>query len=70
MGLVRKMESRLMFRFLFSKSQFENIRKKTAGDLTDSECFLAVISGNLSEGAKKLYETARQRQGRMLNCWR
>jgi ATP-dependent protease ClpP protease subunit len=64
MGLMAKMESRFMFRFLFSKGQFESIRKKTAANLTDSECFLAVISENLSEGARKLFETARQRQGR------
>lgn len=64
MGLVRKMESRLMFRFLFAKGQFANIRKQAAHDLTDSDCFLAVISGNLSDGAKKLYKTAYERQGR------
>jgi len=62
--LVRKMESRLMFRFLFSKNQFMDIRNNATENLTDSECFLSVISENLSEGAKKLFETARERQGR------
>jgi hypothetical protein len=63
--LVRKMESRFMFRFLLSKSYFDQIRQKKAPEqLTDTECFLEHISGSLSDRAKKLFETARQRRGR------
>jgi hypothetical protein len=62
--LVIQIETRLMFRFLFSKSQFENVRKKSKEPMTDAECFLAVIAEKLSDGARKLFETAVQRKGR------
>lgn len=62
--LVVQMETRLMFRFLFSKSKFENVRKKSREQMTDAECFLAVISENLSDGARKLFQTALERKGR------
>jgi Clp protease len=64
MGLVRKMESRLMFRFLFSKAEFAGVRERSPDTLTDADCFLSVISGKLSDGARKLFETARERKGR------
>lgn len=64
MELVRKMESRLMFRFLFSKHEFAEARKKSAEELTDADCFLSVISDKLSDGARKLFATALQRKGR------
>jgi ATP-dependent protease ClpP protease subunit len=63
--LARKIESRFMFRFVVAKSQFAEIRAKDpAKPMTDTECFLAAISNNLSEQTKNLLETARQRQGR------
>ena len=64
MSLIQKMEARLMFRFLFSKIEFEEVRKKVTEPLTDADCFLAVISEKLSDGAKKLFEIARKRKGR------
>jgi hypothetical protein len=65
MELVRKIESRFMFRFMLSKSQFDAVRKKNARkQMTDTECFLAVVSSSLSDRAKKLFETARERHGR------
>jgi ATP-dependent protease ClpP protease subunit len=62
--LVRQMESRLMFRFLFSKDEFADVRKKSAEPLSDADCFLSVISQKLSDGARNLFETAQQRKGR------
>jgi ATP-dependent protease ClpP protease subunit len=64
MGLVRQMESRLMFRFLFSKAEFAEVRKNSIEALSDADCFLSVISQKLSDSAKKLFETAQQRKGR------
>lgn len=65
MELVRKIESRFMFRFMLSKDRFDDIRKKNPRkQMTDTECFLAVISDSLSARAKKLFETARERHGR------
>jgi hypothetical protein len=65
MELVRKIESRLMFRFLLSRGEFDGIRAKNRRKpLSDAECFLTHISGSLSNRAKKLFETARERAGR------
>jgi hypothetical protein len=61
--LVRRMESRFMFRFLFSKGQFDSIRQNNPSQpMTDTDCFLALIRDSLSERARKLFETARERQ--------
>jgi ATP-dependent protease ClpP protease subunit len=64
MGLVRRIESRLMMRFLFSKNEFAEVRKHAEAELSDADCFLSVISQKLSQGARKLFETAQQRKGR------
>jgi ATP-dependent protease ClpP protease subunit len=65
MELVRKIESRFMFRFLLAKNRFDEIRSELKKrKLTDTECFLAVISEGLSDRARKLFETARERHGR------
>lgn len=65
MELMRKIEFRFMFRFLISKNQFDRIRQKNpTKQMTDTECFQSIISDSLSERAKKLFETARARQGR------
>jgi ATP-dependent protease ClpP protease subunit len=64
MELIRKIEGRFMFRFLVSKKQFGEVRRKHAKEMTDSECFLSIISESLSERARKLFLTARERQGR------
>lgn len=65
MELIRKIESRFMFRFLLSQPYFDGIRKNNPGTtMTDTECFLSLISGSLSERAKRVFATARDRQGR------
>jgi hypothetical protein len=65
MELVRKIESRFMFRFLFSNSLFEDVRKKNAPNpMTDTECFLTLVQDSLSDRAKKLFQSARDRYGR------
>lgn len=64
MDLMRKIEFRFMLRFLISKSQFKRIRNKNLKQMTDAECFQAIIFDNLSGRAKKLFETARARQER------
>jgi hypothetical protein len=65
MELARKIERRIMLRFLLSRDRFDAVRRKNPSKrITDVECFLNVISGTLSEGAKKLLDTARNRQGR------
>lgn len=64
MQLMRKLEFRFMFRFLKMKSEFDTIRrKKPEEQMSDVECFQAIVSDNLSDRAKKLFETARNRQG-------
>lgn len=63
--LMKKLEFRFMFRFLAMKSEFDTIRQKNPEEqMSDVECFQAIVSDNLSERAKKLFETARNRQGR------
>jgi ATP-dependent protease ClpP protease subunit len=62
--LMRKNEFRFMFRFLLSKPDFESIRSGTARQMSDAECFLAIVSDRLSDQAKKLLKMARERQGR------
>src|SRR5208282_3337848 len=48
--LIRKIEGRFMFRFLLSKGQFEEVRKRNAPKkMTDAECFLSIVSDSLSE---------------------
>jgi hypothetical protein len=65
MELVRKIESRFMFRFIFSKHKFNDIRAANIGNtMSDTDCFLKVISDSLSARAKRAFETARERQGR------
>lgn len=65
MDLIRKIEGRFMFRFLTSQSRFDEIRKANAGKgMTDADCFLSVVSDSLSERAKTLFTTARERHGR------
>lgn len=65
MELMRKIEFRFMSRFILSKSQFDAIRQENpTKQMTDAECFQAIISDSLSEHAKKLLETAKARQGR------
>jgi len=65
MELVRKIESRFMFRFMVSKDRFAEIRKQNRRKpMTDTECFFAVISDSLSQRARKLFDTARERHGR------
>lgn len=65
MELIRKIESRFMFRFLMLKSRFDDVRKNNRRKaITDTECFLVLVSDSLSNRAKKLFETARQRHER------
>lgn len=62
--LLRKIESRFMFRFLFSKPQFGEIRAKAHQAMSDTDCFLSLITEGLSMPGRKLFETAKERQGR------
>ena len=65
MELMQKLEFRFMFRFLVMKSEFNTIRQKNhAQQMSDVECFQAIVSEHLSDRAKKLFETAKNRQGR------
>ena len=65
MQLAQKIESRFSFRFVTVRQEIDELRKKKAlPAMSELECFLEVIDEKLSEGAKKLWKKARQRQGR------
>ena len=65
MELARKIEMRFLFRFMLSRNDFENVRNQHhPKELSDLECFLEIVSGQLSEKAKKAFEKAKQRYGR------
>jgi ATP-dependent protease ClpP protease subunit len=63
--LVRKLESRFSFHYLLLQKDFDNIRKKESNkNVSDTDCFLTIISNNLSDQAKKLFSMAKERRGR------
>lgn len=61
--LLRKVEGRFMFLFLVSRGKFPEIRAKNQRKMSDTECFLSLIRENLSAPARKLFDTAKGRQG-------
>jgi ATP-dependent protease ClpP protease subunit len=59
MDLARAIEFRFIFRFIPSRHSFNDIRQKAQNqDMTDLDCFLVLISENLSEIAKEIIQTA------------
>ena len=66
--LLGKIEDRFMMRLLLSRGRFPEIRKNNP-QMTDAECFLAMIAGSLSEPARRLFDTAKQLQGRYDALW-
>lgn len=64
-NLMIKLEIRLMFRFLDVKTEFDRLRKGALGrDMSVAQYFEAVVYTSLSEPAKRLFETAKERQRR------
>lgn len=64
-SLARKVVDRFMFRFVSSQDEFEGIRKdKDDPELSDLDCFLSLISENLSESAQQVLMSAQTRYGR------
>lgn len=62
MELARKTEKRFMLRFIVCRHIFPQIRQKNAPkQLSDLDCFLEVISSNLSNGALKVLKRAKER---------
>lgn len=63
--LARKIDDRFSFRFLFARSEFDQVRaKRPTEQLTDLECFIEFIEGKLSKQAKKLWKRAQDRHAR------
>lgn len=65
MGLAREIEYRFMFRFVSMRGSFAAVRQKhDNNDISDLDCFLEVISANLSRSAKQVLQAARERYAR------
>jgi hypothetical protein len=63
--LTSEVEFRFIFRFVSSMPQFDAVRAEQGDDdMTDLDCFLKIISGNLSYSAKEVLKTAIQRYKR------
>lgn len=64
-ALMRKLELRLMFRFLDAKVEFTRRRKGGAGKaISAAQYFEEVVYCRLTEPARTLFEKAKSRQGR------
>lgn len=64
-GLARKVVDRFMFRFVSSEEDFEGIRKdREDPEMSDLDCFLALISDKLSESARRVLLSAQSRYKR------
>jgi ATP-dependent protease ClpP protease subunit len=63
MDLARSIVFRFMFRFISCEGEFDGMRQHNEL-LTDLDCFLAYTSRHLSEQAKSLLSTARERSDR------
>jgi ATP-dependent protease ClpP protease subunit len=65
--LAREIVDRFMFRFISAKNEFkdefEEIRNRDPKK-TELDCFLTFVSGELSEGAKRVVASAKERYGR------
>lgn len=65
MGLAREIEYRFMFRFVSSRGEFAAIRRDNGNDeMSNLDCFLEVISRNLSRTANQVLQAARERYAR------
>jgi ATP-dependent protease ClpP protease subunit len=65
MQLARKIEDRFTFRFLFARTEFDELRKqKNTLELSDLDCFIEIISSKLSREAQKVWGKAKERYGR------
>jgi ATP-dependent protease ClpP protease subunit len=65
MALARKSEGRFMFRFVMMKHKFDEVRQKLGKPaLTDLDCFISLISDNLTERAAEVVTRAKDRHGR------
>ena len=62
--LAQNIVDRFMFRFVTSKDQFDEVRKKDPKQTTDLDCFLTLISENLSAPARRVLENAKARYRR------
>jgi hypothetical protein len=62
--LAREIVDRFMFRFVTSKDHFDDIRLNDPTKVTELDCFLAYVSGQMSEGAKRILANAQARYGR------
>jgi len=60
MALARKAEQRFMLRFILLRHGFPKVRESSPG-LSDLDCFLRLLSANLSGGAKKVFKKAQER---------
>lgn len=63
--LAQKIESRFMFLFFVTRPQFDEIRRHQPGQaMTDFDCFLQVILSKLSDSARTICQSAKDRYGR------
>jgi ATP-dependent protease ClpP protease subunit len=65
MDLAREIEYRFMFRFITSRPRFDGIRQKeNSPDMSDFDCFVHLISQNISSSARSVLQTAQKRHAR------
>jgi ATP-dependent protease ClpP protease subunit len=65
MELVKRTEKRFVFRFIFSRPKFEEVRAKNPNKvLSDLDCFMEVVSEKLSFKATKVFKKAQERYAR------
>jgi ATP-dependent protease ClpP protease subunit len=63
--LMRKIDERFKFRFLFARSSFGDVRAKHPGrQLTDLECFIKFIDEKLSSSGREVWQRTQQRSER------
>lgn len=65
MTLARKVEERFSFRFITVRNKFHDLRSSSnRQSMSDVECFMKVVDGNLSTGGRSVWERARKRYSR------
>ena len=65
MDLAREVEFRFMFRFIMLQGEFDSIRAQAgAPEMSDLDCFLNLVSRNLSRPAKRILTKAKARYSR------
>jgi ATP-dependent protease ClpP protease subunit len=66
--LSREIEFRFMFRFITSRPSFDEIRNSEgAPDMSDLDCFLHLISWNVSDDANQLLDSSKDRHSRYVD---